>query len=249
MKGTYTITFGDQAENHVGMQKLGQLANEGFTLDDLKNAQSYFQTRNVPSTIYDLKLLLPSELQSSADDAYLLHVPHAFYNSHELFQEQTYLNYDTKAFMYGRVVNKRARYNLCFAHTGQEPNYSEGKGSIVSFSDVPLLKTVHDSLPDIIGEKANDLLAEGNFYYDPTKCGIGFHGDAERKKVIALRLGESLPLQYQWFHQCKSIGTRGGLTLNHGDLYIMSEKAVGTDWKKRSQITLRHAAGAKKYLK
>ena len=27
----------------------------------------------------------------------------------------------------------------------------------------------------------------------------------------------------------------------------MSEKAVGTDWKKRSTYTLRHAAGANKY--
>ena len=29
----------------------------------------------------------------------------------------------------------------------------------------------------------------------------------------------------------------------------MSEKAVGADWKLRSKYTLRHAAGAKKYLK
>jgi hypothetical protein len=38
------------------------------------------------------------------------------------------------------------------------------------------------------------------------------------------------------------------LTLNDGDMYIMSEKAVGTDWKKRSIASLRHAAGNKKYL-
>lgn len=30
-KNTITITFGDQAENHVGMQKIGKMANEGFT--------------------------------------------------------------------------------------------------------------------------------------------------------------------------------------------------------------------------
>lgn len=32
-------------------------------------------------------------------------------------------------------------------------------------------------------------------------------------------------------------------------MYIMSEKATGYDWKKRSIYTLRHAAGCKKYLK
>jgi len=37
--------------------------------------------------------------------------------------------------------------------------------------------------------------------------------------------------------------------LNHGDLYIMSEKTTGFDWKKRTLITLRHAAGCEKYIK
>ena len=36
--------------------------------------------------------------------------------------------------------------------------------------------------------------------------------------------------------------------LNTGDIYIMSEKAVGSDWRKSSMYTLRHAAGSNKYL-
>ena len=36
--------------------------------------------------------------------------------------------------------------------------------------------------------------------------------------------------------------------LNTGDIYIMSEKAVGSDWRKSSMYTLRHAAGCNKYL-
>ena len=31
--------------------------------------------------------------------------------------------------------------------------------------------------------------------------------------------------------------------LNSGDVYIMSDKAVGFDWKRSSLLTLRHAAG------
>jgi hypothetical protein len=30
-------------------------------------------------------------------------------------------------------------------------------------------------------------------------------------------------------------------------MYLMSEKAVGTDWKKPTIYTLRHATGAKKF--
>ena len=56
----------------------------------------------------------------------------------------------------------------------------------------------------------SDLAAEGNYYYDVNKCGIGFHGDAERKRVIAIRLcsGKCYPLHYQWFLKGDRIGKR-----------------------------------------
>ncbi len=86
-------------------------------------------------------------------------------------------------------------------------------------------------------------------YYDNSKCGIGFHGDGERRKVIALRLGDSLPICYQWFKDGNPCGNRQDIIINGGDIYIMSEKAVGTDWKKKKIWTLRHAAGCSKFIK
>lgn len=150
--------------------------------------------------------------------------------------------------MYGHVVNKHARHNLCFGEDNQEPYYEEGKGRIVAFKDVALLNHMRAVLPETIGEKGRDLVAEGNYYYDISKCGIGWHGDSERKIVIALRLGLPMSLHYQWYHRFKPIGSRCDLMLNHGDIYYMSEKAVGSDWKRPSQYTLRHAAGAKKFV-
>ena len=90
-----------------------------------------------------------------------------------------------------------------------------------------------------------------HYYYDKYVCGIGFHGDSERRKVIGIRLGngESTPLHYQWFKNGEAIGERIILQLNGGDIYVMSEKAVGTDWKKRLIYTLRHATGCEKYTK
>ena len=85
-------------------------------------------------------------------------------------------------------------------------------------------------------------------YYDISKCGIGFHGDSERKKVIAGSLGASRPIHWQWYFNSKPIGKRIKFMLNDGDMYIMSEKTSGWDWKKRSILTLRHAAG-EKYVK
>ena len=73
--------------------------------------------------------------------------------------------------------------------------------------------------------------------------------DAERKKVIGLRLGETMPLYFNWFKNCTSIGKMFSVQINSGDIYIMSKKTTGYDWKKRSIYTLKHSAGADKYTK
>lgn len=245
---TITITFGDQAENHVGMQKIGEMANEGFTLDDLLETKELFENDGAKCKLIHLNKYLDNDI----DDAYVLIIRNAVEyltgNLDGIYEEQLELNPDKKALMYGRVVNKNARYNLCFDKKGQKANYEEGKGTIIAYKKVPLLHHLRKMLPVYFGEKAKRLTAEGNYYYDITKCGIGFHGDAERKKVIAMRLGETLPLHYQWFYQSQPIGKRCKLKIHHGDIYVMSEKATGNDWKKKNTYTLRHAAGAPKFL-
>jgi hypothetical protein len=67
------------------------------------------------------------------------------------------------------------------------------------------------------------------------------------KLVIGLRFGESMNLCYQWYYQTKAVGKKYVIELHSGDLYIMSSKAVGNDWKKKNIYTLRHAAGCTKY--
>lgn len=252
---TFTLTFGDQAENHVGMQKIGSLASEGFSLSDIYRARDWFVQRGCSGMLVDLTASLPDGIKYDGD-AYVMIIQKGLdailketgSNSDAFFQEQDVLEKDTKAWSRGRVVNKTARYNLCFGENAQEPDYENKKGRIIPFSDVPLLSHVRSKLGEIIGDKSKDLMVEGNYYYDISKCGISFHGDSERRKVIGVRVGSELPLHFQWFSRFEPIGDRVELSLEHGDIYIMSEKAVGTDWKKSSILTLRHAAGAPKYL-
>jgi hypothetical protein len=66
---------------------------------------------------------------------------------------------------------------------------------------------------------------------------------------VAIRLGASMPLYYQWYHKTKRVGEKFKIDLDCGDIYIMEEKAVGTDWKFRNSYTLRHAAGCNQYIK
>jgi len=244
-----TITVGDVCENHHGMQKLGELSTAGFTLEDLQLVQEHFIGLGIKCIIHDLRELLPEAERAEAEPAFVLQVPagvRAFTDPDLLGSEMAPLDWDTKALMRGRIVNKKARYNLCFADESQEPDYAEGRGRVVAFRDVPRLNTVLTQIKKLLGDTAGDLYAEGNNYYDVNSCYIGYHGDAERRKVIAIRLGAAMPLYFQWYHRFKPVGERLDLHLDHGDFYMMSDKATGNDWRRSSILTLRHAAGAVK---
>jgi hypothetical protein len=253
MRSATTVTFGDVAENHAGMQRLGAMADRGFTLAELAEARRRFEALGYRCETVDL-------VEAAGDVGALALAPAcvlivrggagAFGEADAIGVEQDDLSAlrDTRARMYGRVVDKKARHNLCFGEAGQEPDYEAGRGRVVAFEDVPHLCAVRADLPRFFGEAAAGLLAEGNYYYDVARCGIGFHGDAERRRVVALRFGAAIPLHFQWFHRGAPVGLRVALALGHGDLYCLSEKAVGTDWRRSAIPTLRHAAGCPKFL-
>lgn len=253
-----TITFGDQAENHVGMQQFGRLAETGFDFNDLLNAKNNFESLGAKCKLVCLNDAISNidfDGKNDLPNAYILVVRNGIdmllrndkQNTKQLYQELDILDWDKKYYAYGGVKNKIARYNLCFANNSQEPDYENKKGRVISYNNVESLQIVKEKLVDFFGEKSTSLVAEGNRYYNVKECGIGFHGDGERKKVIGLRIGSKFPLLFQWFINSKQIGERIEFQFSNGDLYVMSEKATGFDWKKRKIATLRHAAGCAKY--
>lgn len=151
--------------------------------------------------------------------------------------------------MYGRVVNKSARYNLCFSNKAQKSDFINGKGTIIPFNEVECCNEIRKRLPEFLDGSKN-LIGEGNYYYMDS-CGIGAslrHGNAERKKVVVIKLGDVKPLNFQWYYKNNRVGQMISIELEHGSAYVMSEKAVGTDWKKKNILTLRHSTGADKYI-
>lgn len=276
MNTVITLTFGDRAENHVGMEQLGQMVEEGqgFNYKDLLAIQTKFDRLGAETLLINLSERSFGDDNTSIGeiydflesnkkpDAYLLIIKDgvniiykdlkkdtSIYNKENLFKEQGELNVDKKAFMYGKVVNKTARWNLCFDEKSSEPEYEKGKGRVIGFSEVPLTQTLLQSFPHYFGKKAENLKGEGNYYYDIKKCGIGYHGDSERRKVLAIRLGGDLPIFYQWHYKNEPVENNMSFRLKGGDIYLMSEKAVGTDWKKKNIYTLRHATGCEKFVK
>lgn len=256
-KGAITITFGEQVENGVNMEKIGSIHKRGFLVEELEEAAEKFRNKGYEVICFSLNELLPKSLREQSENANVLVVRDGlreFANPDNLFKEHISLSWDKKKLERGVVKNSQARYNLCYSDYSQEPDYEHGKGRVYSFEELPHLKKVREGLPKFLGKKAYNLHAEGNYYYDVSlkkegKCGIGWHGDAERKIVIGGRLGPGFPIEWNWYHRFNPVGIRFHLELYHGDFYVMSEKTTGFDWKKSSILTLRHAAGnKKKYL-
>ena len=244
-----TITFGERVENHTGNQMLGKLGSEGMNLEDLENAKKSFEKKGLKTELIDLvEAGEVEEIVPKPQPASVLIIREGYkaflgdVDLKEINEEVLKDTWDKKCWMRGRVVNKKARWNLCYTDKSQEPNYEKKEGRIIAFKDVPNLNKIREGLPTFFGEKARKLYAEGNYYYDKKNTYIGFHGDSERRIVIAMRLGNMcMPFHYQWFCRSLPIGKRIVMDLNPGDVYIMSEKAVGTDWKKKIIPTLRHA--------
>lgn len=255
-----TITFCDCAENHVGMQQLGAILEDGFTIANLKRAQRKFDRAGVETELILLNDLITPELQEqldSSEDAVVLVIRKGLnvllsesgeQDQSSLYAEMRALTWDSKYYarVHGGVVNKLARHNLCFSDQPQEPDYQNQKGRVIAWDDVPLLSKLRRRLGRLLPD-ADQLLAEGNHYYNLSKCGIGYHGDAERKRVIGVRLGDTANLVFQWYQYSKTVSEPRIISLNHGDIYVMNTRATGNNWRQKKQPTLRHAAGCTKY--
>lgn len=253
---TITLTFAESGENHIGNEIIGNIADQGYSIEDLIEVYRRFPDN---STIYDLCALDSIEETGNSDKlepAYLLIVKNPFgcatdiYNRLITPEDKYGVDWDKKAFMKGRICNKIARHNLLFANLGnnfkRNPDYENKKGTIYNYNFFPELRYLCDEIAKF--PNTFNFIIEGNYYYDVSKTYIKAHGDKERRKVIGYRLGESFPLHFQWFHRFKPVTKKATFILNHGDLYMMSSKAVGNDWGSSSKYTLRHSAGLNSVL-
>jgi len=253
---TITLTFCERGENHIGNQMIGTEISKGLSAAHVRNLAEKFKDNQCE--LIELNTMLEEPLE--AEDACVFVLRNALdmfleEDSSVLLHTLLDLEWDSKVFSrrHKRVINKHARSNLIFAENSQTPCYEDGKGTVVSYKSIPLLEKLKDAIlfqlfDNNMAENVSPI-AEGNLYLHNKIHGIGWHGDSERKIVVGVRLGGEMPLKFAWFHRHRAVSKSYELMLSHGDVYVMSEKAVGSDWKRSSHYTLRHCAGAISYTK
>ena len=258
-EGVMTMTFSECVENQIGMEQIGERSERGFVIKDIMLAKLYFEKIGCKCELICLNDLI--EEDDSVDRAYVLIMRNGVnnlyknenvdVNKEKLYDQLKKLKWDDKYWDTRRkkVLNKNARVNMCVSDFSQDCNYEQKKGTVYNFKDLDCLNIIRKNLNNV-GEAFNNMNAEGNWYYNMENCGIGFHGDVERKKVLGVRLGmKSMNLCFKWFQNSKSFGNMFETILNPGDTYIMSEKACGSDWKRRSIKSIRHCCGGSKWMK
>ena len=259
-----TLTIGDVGENHVDMEQIGQAATHGYCMEMMSYLKAQLEALGAKCEAVSLNEgLVGSQYEGKGDLAQVLVVrggvnailqdPDGADKLEREIDKDATMDSRIWSRKHKRVVNKTARWNNCFGPRGQKADIANKKGTIVAYEEVPLLKQIVDWFYDMEvafykKEDAVSMIAEGNYYYDET-CGIGAHGDTERWKAIGIRLGLCAPLGYRWRLRGKGVGKKMLFKFEHGDMYIMSEKAVGRFWKHRATLQLVHAAGAEKYMK
>ncbi len=249
----YSITFGEVAISHLGSKEIGEgIRDKGYSVVELEKIALQFPETG---TLHYLHSELPF-IDTDCKAATLvikngINIILGEGSSDLLLQEQFGLQYDQKYYdsRRGKTMNKRSRMNTVFGPTSICHSEDYKQYTVVGFNELPHLDIMREKLSEVFGIKAKNLNAEGNLYFE-SKSGIGFHGDAERKIVICLSLGASSTLRYRWRAAQSVENTLDpiDLVLEHGDIYIMSEKATGYDWHNFGKWRLVHAAGHSKYI-
>ena len=214
--------------------------------DSLRKRYKKKKTPFVDPPIKDLPRACLLVIKNGVEDA----------DAAKLYQEQDQLRYDGKFFDKGRLKVKRAHKTMFFSTEGRKASDDYKQPTLTAFSEVPRLNQIRSFLPTLLGPRTADLEVDGSKYHTSfqekgddgkpmkKKSNIGWHGDDHRKLVVGVCLGASATLSFIWRLPGNSkncTGTLVTIPLNHGDIYVMSEKATGCDWKSTSRLRLLHS--------
>ena len=243
----YSVLFCDCARSEARMSKAnaptGVMAKAGFSANHLRKVAA-----DAPPGTAEIVELTPVVPQGTkADDACVLVLRPNMADLHkEALKEVKGMAFDTFTASRGKVLNAHSRHLVFLGSNGaRAPDPVTGEHTVVDFSTLPALNRARTFATGLLGTE--DCVSGCVLKYpDIDSCGIGWHGDGERRQTIIYRVGSSStsrPLCFQWYLRGLPIGSPVSIVLNHGDMAIASDKAVGTDWKQKIVPTLRHATG------
>lgn len=241
-------TFSHCAEGHVGheIEKSKHPNPEAHSIETLESIKSDLEKKGAEVDWINLQR---KENEPEAAVMVLRNGLKHFGVSHDdLMQETNQLPFVDKQYKGrdGKIKNKRARWNANGGDRHVDADIEKGINTQYHFDEVPVLKAVRVAL-EALHPTLQHVLAEGNFY---NKDGlIRYHGDEERpcSPVVGVNLGQDRFIDFRSFYRHAFYGEQIRINLHAGDIYFMSEHAVGIGWIKSTykKVIFRHRAGSK----
>lgn len=247
------LMFCDIANHGTGMQQFGTLCDSGFTNEHLLWMHSNINSDK--SQIYNVTSILPKTLYEMPD-SYIL-VLKGFFNDQANHFWQTLLtsessdgnsltgvNWDVNRINKGKLVFNKLGYKLLFYDLGSSWKFpfssQDNRGTIYNLKKIPTLDVFQEMLQQQVGFLP---VVDGTYFYDLNECFIPLHQVKDRKKIVGLGIGATMPLQFRWFHGSKSCSETMSIPIENGDLYIISEGAAGIRKEKQTKLYLKYGIG------
>lgn len=246
------IFFGEDLEK-VDIYKRdiqnGQNINAGFNIADMRIARFLFEQVDCETEFYILnqKIGIPTEVAAVLVIKKGIDKLLEFVNStsDDMFKELSAVKWNKKEIINGKSKNTKNYWNIKMNELTDDINinYEKKIPNMIDYNNIPLTHRIRDIIPNFIGDKAKDLEGTGYNYWDVTKTGKTWNAQTDKRKIFGVHLGESSQIYFQWYFNDVPKGQRMAIDLEHGDMYFLSEKAVGFDGNKVNAPILRHAYG------
>lgn len=254
VRSSIHLLFSDVASHGEKMEKIGLICDSGFTNENIITYYNNLNSENV--CIYNVKSVLPQTLYQ-IPDCYVLVMKGYFseisdsllttLSTPESSSDSfiTGVNWDTKRVTISGLSDNVLGYKLVFADLGHNWKYnfsqSENRGTIYNSSLIPSLNLMQSILQNEVGYLP---VVEATYYYNNQLCYTPLHKTNNRKKIVGLGLGSTIPLQFVWYHSKQRCSDSFSIPIEHGDLYIISEAAAGISKEKQTGLYLKYGIGS-----
>ena len=141
-KQAMCITFGEQSENHAGMKMYGNgLSERGYSITELEKFAKKYEDIGGKSELIrldeNIERVDPAGvliLRGGIDK--IMSVEGYHFGSCDIYKELLELKWDDKYWdtRRSKVLNKRARWNVCFGEKGNAPDYENKMGRVIGYN-------------------------------------------------------------------------------------------------------------------
>ena len=188
---SYTLLIVDRAAREGAgngqVQSMGTNRGQGYTAEQLRQIHDKVsQSGEVTSRLYELNPLC-TEVATEDACVLVIKLPQETADG-ALHEMQNNVRYSLFKKSYGRSVRARSR-NISYVSNFTTPEDPDTNApSVTDWSDLPHCQKAKQILNDALSD-TEAAHAVAIRYEDYKRCGVRWHGDAERSKTLVVRLG------------------------------------------------------------